>query len=336
MYNVADHLTRCLKSLSDQNVSTNEFEIICINDGSPDNCSNIVRDLQKEIPNIILLEQENQGVSMARNNGIAMAKGKYILPIDPDDYIYENVFADIFEFLSTTDYDAIFLDYEKYDKTNKVIWKTDYSALAQKKFTDLKYFHRSKGENNIWSDPDRSWAILYKKTVIVKYSVMYPEKVPFLEDAIFLAKFFSVATTYSFLENDFYRRTTRQGSATNSNLINREISTVGFRNGLNDLRDFFHTWKGSILKKDRISYLKQTYIQFRSLPLIASVNIKHLPSIINRIREDRQVKKIYIRGSVRYPFNVYAVSMSLSPYVLLFNYIIISRITFLIQKNNKI
>ena len=70
MYNVAPYVERCIRSLEDQDIPRNEYELICINDGSPDNCREIVEQLQLEFSNIVLINQINQGVSVARNNGI--------------------------------------------------------------------------------------------------------------------------------------------------------------------------------------------------------------------------------------------------------------------------
>ena len=87
IYNVEDFLPDCLNSLLSQGFSEGECEIICINDGSPDNSSEVVKQFQKNSRDIILLEKENGGVSSARNLGIKNANGKYILFCDPDDYI---------------------------------------------------------------------------------------------------------------------------------------------------------------------------------------------------------------------------------------------------------
>ena len=69
IYKVEPYIERCLRSLLNQDLSKEDYEIICVNDGSPDNCREIVKRLQKEFENIILIDQENQGVSIARNKG---------------------------------------------------------------------------------------------------------------------------------------------------------------------------------------------------------------------------------------------------------------------------
>ena len=71
IYKVEDYVERCLSSLLNQNLDHDQYEIICINDGSPDRSGEIVKNLMKSFSNIHIIEQENKGVSIARNNGIS-------------------------------------------------------------------------------------------------------------------------------------------------------------------------------------------------------------------------------------------------------------------------
>ena len=90
MYKVEAFVEKCVRSLLNQDIPREDYEIICVNDGSPDKSRELVLGLQKEAANVLLIDQENQGVSMARNRGMESARGKYLLFVDPDDAVVEN------------------------------------------------------------------------------------------------------------------------------------------------------------------------------------------------------------------------------------------------------
>lgn len=85
IYNVADYLPKCLDSVLMQTYGN--FEIIAVNDGSTDNCLEILRDYAKRDKRIKVIDQKNQGVSAARNAGLDAATGDYVSMPDPDDYL---------------------------------------------------------------------------------------------------------------------------------------------------------------------------------------------------------------------------------------------------------
>lgn len=90
MYRVEKYIERCLTSLLIQDVGADEYEIIAVNDGSPDHSAKIARQIAESHSNIRVIDQDNQGLSMARNNGMAVARGEYIWFVDSDDWIAEN------------------------------------------------------------------------------------------------------------------------------------------------------------------------------------------------------------------------------------------------------
>lgn len=236
MYKVANYVARCIESLQNQDIDKSEYEIICINDGSPDNCQEIIEGFQKKYSNIVLINQENQGVSMARNNGIAIARGNYILPIDPDDYVIPNTFKRILDITEKYEYDVLYLGFEFFDKNQVSIWKTDYSQKENKSYLGTEGYFEARGFHV--KDPDRSWAILYKKQLLDEYRIIYPKDVPYLEDGLFLAKVFAVAKKVGFDNQIFYQRTTREGSATNSKLFYSEKAINGFIIAVHDVKKF--------------------------------------------------------------------------------------------------
>ena len=90
IYNVEAYLSRCLDSILAQEYT--DFELILINDGSPDNCAEIMEAYAKRDNRIVTIHQENKGVSAARNAGLKIAKGQYVGFVDPDDYIEKEMF----------------------------------------------------------------------------------------------------------------------------------------------------------------------------------------------------------------------------------------------------
>ncbi len=107
VYNVEDYLGRCLDSLINQ--TFRDYEIICINDCSPDNSADVLRNYQFEYPDLIKVYQneENMGLGKTREKALTLAKGEYILFIDSDDYVKNDYISSYAKVLEDGDYDII-------------------------------------------------------------------------------------------------------------------------------------------------------------------------------------------------------------------------------------
>ena len=95
IYNVEEFLPRCLDSILVQTFT--DFELILIDDGSPDRCGKIIDEYAKVDSRIVVVHQENRGVSAARNEGLRIAQGRYIGFVDPDDWIEPNMYETLLE-----------------------------------------------------------------------------------------------------------------------------------------------------------------------------------------------------------------------------------------------
>ena len=95
VYNVEKYLKKCLDSILSQTYKN--FEVIIVNDGSPDNSQKIIDEYKKKDKRIIVLEKENGGLSSARNYGIEHANGKYISFVDADDYIEKDYVEKLYD-----------------------------------------------------------------------------------------------------------------------------------------------------------------------------------------------------------------------------------------------
>lgn len=94
VYNVENHIAKCLDSVLEQSDET--VEIICVNDDSPDGSRAIISDYISKHKNIKCIDRPNGGLSAARNTGIVAAKGEYIVLLDSDDWLEENVLKNLY------------------------------------------------------------------------------------------------------------------------------------------------------------------------------------------------------------------------------------------------
>lgn len=129
IYNVEKYLPRCIESLLNQ--TFDDYEILLVNDGSPDNCQAIIEDYSARFPDkIVALLKPNGGLSDARNYGLKYAKGEYVSFIDSDDYV-----------------DKTFLEkmYNKAVDTHSDIVVCGYYGVDEVKNTS-KWFQKGNGE----------------------------------------------------------------------------------------------------------------------------------------------------------------------------------------------
>ena len=91
VYKVEKYLARCIESILEQSFA--DFELILVDDGSPDRCPAICDEYAQKDDRIKVIHQTNRGLSSARNAGIECASGEYIAFIDSDDFISKNMFS---------------------------------------------------------------------------------------------------------------------------------------------------------------------------------------------------------------------------------------------------
>jgi glycosyltransferase involved in cell wall biosynthesis len=199
IYKVEKYLSHCLDSLLDQDLDSSDYEIICINDGSPDACKTIVLAYQEKHSNIVFIDQENQGVSVARNRGLDVAKGQYILFVDPDDTIVKNSLPSILTRAVADDLDIMYLSLVSYDEKDVFL----HSALAI-------------GDEDIivdgFSHGRRTYiATLYKSSTINK--IRYVKGILRGQDTVFNAMVQTNAIRCSYCSIPYYNYTQRADSS---------------------------------------------------------------------------------------------------------------------------
>lgn len=141
VYNTEKYLKKCLNSLVNQTYK--DFEIIVVNDGSTDKSSNIISKYQKKYKNIIVIDKENEGLSMARNRGVQKSSGKYIIFVDSDDYVSNKLLEEVDKKIDDSDIlrFQIATEDENYTKINEYHEEGFESMCGYDAFKYLSSYH---------------------------------------------------------------------------------------------------------------------------------------------------------------------------------------------------
>lgn len=108
IYNVEAYLERCLSSIVKQDLQPEEYEILLINDGSIDGSLAIAQKYERQYSNVKVFSKENGGLSSVRNFGIENSKGRYIMHVDGDDFLEENVVGKVVKVAEENELDLLF------------------------------------------------------------------------------------------------------------------------------------------------------------------------------------------------------------------------------------
>ncbi|MFR8734737.1 MAG: glycosyltransferase family 2 protein, partial [Clostridium perfringens] len=142
VYNVALYLREMLDSILNQTIDGN-FQLIIINDGSTDESKKIIEEYKSKFNNLLYLEQENKGVSVARNLGIRYIEGKYTIFLDSDDYIEKDMFKLMYDKAEEESADTVICGYKKvYDYKNKYEEEYLFKNIKDKVYNNLEVCER--------------------------------------------------------------------------------------------------------------------------------------------------------------------------------------------------
>ena len=138
--NTEEYIEQCINSLLSQTYTN--IEIICVNDGSPDNCPKIL-DKYKQIDNrVVVHNQENKGQSVARNKGVELSTGNWITFVDSDDWVGVDCYQKFYEALNNSDYFDIFM----FNGTCFTKDENNLTDLKLRDFFNLSQWNKKNGE----------------------------------------------------------------------------------------------------------------------------------------------------------------------------------------------
>lgn len=169
VYNVENYIRPCFESIFKQGLDDCDFEVVIVNDGTTDRSLEMISDLIEEHNNITIIHQKNQGLSIARNNGVKASKGEYIFMPDPDDLLIENSLKPILEKALESHADIIMADF--ITMTNEEI---EESNIIQQK--DIKITEKT-GEQIFMEDLSPYecfvWRSLFRRAYLIEANLRF-------------------------------------------------------------------------------------------------------------------------------------------------------------------
>ena len=205
-YNCSKYIERCV--LSFRNQSFTNFEIVAVNDGSTDASLSILKQLILKEPRLKVVDQENAGVSSARNRGVCEAKGKYLVFCDSDDFVGPEYLSNFFSVQFSVN-DLIIQYPSFYDEENRVIEKNDNIPIIGK-------YKVSEGiiKTQIYF-AGYPFGKLFNKSIIDKYSIRFRNDIDYKEDLIFLLEYLKYISNIVVCEGRDYLYCRHNGSLSN-------------------------------------------------------------------------------------------------------------------------
>lgn len=216
IYNVEKYLGKCIDSLLNQ--TYRDFELILVNDGSPDRCGQICDEYAQRDNRIVVIHKENGGVSTARNVGIDIAKGDYIAFIDPDDWV-ENDFLETY--VKNIDGDTLIVqNYNRVYSNGEILYNVWGIKNVKYDFAkDLDVMIRESQNYISLSFPVNK---LYSAKIIKENKIRFLEGLRFAEDDRFNSIYFGYVRYVKYIEKGRYYYVYRDDSAVRQSLIGAE------------------------------------------------------------------------------------------------------------------
>lgn len=285
VYNTETYLKSCLNSVISQ--SYNNIEIICVNDGSPDGCQLILEEYAKKDERVRIVERKNGGRGAARNSGVEVATGKYILFLDSDDMYVQNTCDLVLQAMIKNDVDIVCFGTEIVGDA----WDSDVEYYS------IKYNGIITMSDEVLLNMNVSVCNkLFKRDMFSDYDVSFPQGLLY-EDAEFFYKYVTFCKYIYCMDNKLlqYRRGHLSSimSETKAGTI-RAIDHICVAKNIYDFwqmnnvivekqlimsilfRDFFNFSYSHVPKKDKSAVVNVAMDILINMPLIISTLTKLL------------------------------------------------------------
>ena len=291
IFNTEKYLSKTINSILSQ--SYKNIEVILVDDGSDDNSLSICKEYAKKDNRIVVIHNENSGVSKTRNIGLEQAKGDFISFVDSDDYIEKNMIEELYNLHLKTNSDITMCSIIRENQNGKEFEKIIYpnKTISQKKII----------ENTINDNiRDYLWNKLYKKDLFDE--IEFP-KGKIYEDVLTLYRLYSKANHLTSTDDVLYHYVNRENSIVNSSSGRKAQSLYdAYTKKLIDIESFYPEF-ASLCRYQRIIHEINYFIELSKEEKIDYTNLKEK---INNLKNDCIFNHKYtVKQKIKYILMVY-------------------------------
>lgn len=236
VYNGEKYIDQCLDSITNQTYKN--IEIIVVNDGSKDSTEDKLNKWKSVDSRLILINKENEGVSVARNHGLYKAKGKYIFFFDSDDTIEEECVNKVVTKAEKENYDTILYGYASIRENNVLNHKLSYKCneyISNEdiiknvvpysigiSYKELNEWLQGKREIRDCKELTGPWRICYSTRIIKDNGIKYKKNLKVGEDTIFTNEYLSHCDRIGIIDECLYYLHNHEESSVSKYLNNIE------------------------------------------------------------------------------------------------------------------
>ena len=227
-YKVEKYLPKCLDTLVNQTLK--EIEIICINDGSPDNCLKILKDYKKQYKDkIVIIDKENEGVWRGRKDGVKAAQGEFIGFVDSDDYVALDFAEKLYNAAKSKKADISVCGFDRIDLDTQKLYSREMCKSADKEIIV------AENPGAMLELNGAPWNKIYKAELLKNMYQM--ENIPkVLDDMMFLQLIYINAKKIVFIPDSLVYYMVRKDSIINSA---KKESIESTYISMNEVRDLY-------------------------------------------------------------------------------------------------
>lgn len=295
VYNVEKYLDRCMQSLLGQTLK--EIEIILVDDGSPDRCSQMCDEYTRMDTRVKVIHKENAGLGYARNSGLNVAQGEYIAFVDSDDYVVLSMYDTLYKTAQRGNCDVVYCGFNKQLSNKKFKGISECNAYTEYNTNEIQklipdFIASEPYCKNEYKHDMSVWHSLYRNELIRKNNLRFvSERIYSSEDIPFQIDFLQSAKKVAFIPDRLYYY------CYNGNSLTKNVDFEKFDRIKNLYHLIVDKTKNYDLDGLRVKKLFIGYVRAILRKIVSSqMNYKDKDSLISRILTDdvwKEIKSVY-------------------------------------------